>query len=192
MRVDDHPSVGKITNPTRARESELEREIWAAFLLTNRDISIFVSPTQNCRARKITTSAPTVERLVVSWATTRRKSRHTARIIPSIYWRCSFVMSHQRTSRPKNRRVPCFRKGHRYWAVRTSGSWMQISRKSSPAQGLTLLFWHTPFKHIWYLDSFGQKAKAELPTFAVYDIGAMARLKDQQMYHALRFVSAEE
>ena len=42
MRVDDHPKVGKVTNPTLAREAALEREARAAYPSINRDIRVVV------------------------------------------------------------------------------------------------------------------------------------------------------
>lgn len=192
MRVDDHPKVGKVTNPTLARESEVEREIRVALPDNSPDIPIFVIadtrlPSElnhNFRAYR-----EAFARIVTNHASkvaTYREHHPGYALALLVHDESSAYAESEEPTEP----VPSDRSRRsgrpHYWFL--DSYFARIIAES----GADFFFWHAPFKHIWHHDALGRRAKVELPTLAVYDIAALGSWDGQMKYDASRVASVEE
>jgi hypothetical protein len=191
-RVDDHPKVGKITNPTLARETELEREIRAAYPSMNTDIQVVVIADTGLPSEKdhnFTAYRKAFARIVGNHAAkvAAYRGRHPgyalALLVHDESSAYAQVEEPTNTSPSNGTRFPG--RAH-YWFL--DAFFTQIVAES----GADFFFWHTPYKHIWHVNAFGRQTEAELPTLAVYDIAALADWNDQLVYDPSLIVSVEE
>lgn len=192
MRVDDHPKVGRVKNPTLARESEIERSIRSAFPALNPGVPVIVVAS---------TGLPSVEDhnfTAYRYAFARIVGNHAKKVATYRQNHLGYTLAflvHDESSAYVEAEQPSdlatsdgsklLGRPH-YWFL--DADFTEIIAGS----GVDFFFWHAPFKHIWYLDAFGRKAKVELPTLAVFDVAAMKNWKDQLKYDIGRLVSVEE
>ncbi|UFS58175.1 hypothetical protein [Subtercola endophyticus] len=191
MRVDDHPKVGNLHNPTLAREAELEREIRAAFPSVSPDIPITVIantglPTED--DHNFTAYRDSFARIVGKHVAnvTAYREHHPGYVLALLVHdeSSAYVQAEDATEQPANgvifpdRAHPWFLDAH----------FTQIVAESEA----DYFIWHTPNKHLWRMNAFGRRAKVDLPSLVVYDIAAMADWNDQEVYDPLLIVSAEE
>lgn len=191
MRVDDHPKVGKIKNPTLARNTDLEREIRAAFPSMNPDIPVIVIANTGLPSEKdhnFSAYRAEFARIVGDHAAkvAAYRERHPGYALALLVHdeSSAYAQGEEPTGAPSDGMK--FRGQPHYWFL--DAYFTQIIAES----GADFFFWHTPYKHIWHLDASGRQAKAELPTLAVYDIAAMADWNDQLVCDASLIVSVEE
>ena len=192
MRVDDHPKVGKLTNPTLARDRDLEREIRAAFPSMNPDIPVVVIANTGLPSEmdhNFSAYRAAFARIVGDHAAkvAAYRERHPGYALALLVHdeSSAYAQAEEPTSAPPSDGMR-FRGQPHYWFL--DAYFTQIIAES----GANFFFWHTPYKHIWHLDASGRQAKAELPTLAVYDIAAMADWNDQLAYNPSRIVSVEQ
>ena len=192
MRVDDHPKVGKIKNPTLARETDLEREIRAAFPSMNPDIPVVVIANTVLPSEKdhnFSAYRAAFARIVGNHTkkVAAYRDRHPGYDLALLVHdeSSAYAQAEQSTSAPPSDGMT-FRGQPHYWFL--DSYFTQIIAES----GADFFFWHTPYKHIWHLEASDRQAKAELPTLAVYDIVAMADWNDQLAYNPSRIVSVEQ
>jgi hypothetical protein len=192
MRVDDHPRVGKITNPTLACEAALEREIRAAFPSMNHDIRVAVIANTGLPSdldHNFTAYREAFARIVGdhSAKVAAYRERHPGYALALLVHdeSSAYAQVEEPTKAPPSNGTMFPGRAH-YWFL--DAYFTRIVAES----GADFFFWHTPFKHIWYSNAFGRQAKAELPTLAVYDVATMADWIDQLVYDPSLIVSVEE
>lgn len=173
MRVDDHPKVGKVTNPTLARESEVEREIRAALPDYRPDIPIFVIADTTLPSElnhNFGAYREAFARIVTNHATkvAAYREQHPGYALALLVHdeSSAYVDSEEPTEVVPSDKSRLSGRPH-YWFL--DSYFARIIADS----GADFFFWHTPFKHIWHHDGLGGRAEVELPTLAVYDIGGV-------------------
>jgi len=191
MRVDDHPKVGKLTNPTLARETEMRREIREAFpslgpevrIVTIADTGLPTDDDHNFTAYRETFARVVGNHVAKVPAYRKRHPGYTLALL--VHDESSAYGYVERSSdAPVSDGMTFLARAH-YWFLDTF--FTQIVGES----GVDYFFWHTPYKHIWHLDAFGQKVKAKLPALTVYNVAAMADWNDQLDYNPGKIVSVE-
>ena len=181
MRVDDHPKVGKVTNPTLARESVVEREIRATLPMVNPDTTVFVIADTGLPGgedHNFNAYREAFARIVRNHAakvTAYRESHPGYALALLVHDESSAYAETEAPIGLASSDGPRFTGRAHAWFL--DGDFTQIIANS----GADFFFWHTPFKHIWQNDALDQLAKVDLPTLAVYEIAEMASWNDQQV-----------
>ncbi|MGZ0712603.1 hypothetical protein ACWPKO_30120 (plasmid) [Coraliomargarita sp. W4R53] len=191
MRVDDHPNVGKITNPTLAREREIEREVRASFPALDADVRVTViadtglasDADHNFNAyRQAFTRIVTDHSQKVETYRDRHPEYTLALLIrdeSSAYARV------ERDPRPAVRDELIAAEPH-YWFL--DDHFTRVIAKSNA----DYVIWSTPYKHAWHIDAQGRRLKVQLPAVAIYDVAAMLAWHDALIYEPSRMQSLEE
>lgn len=188
MRVDDHPKVGKITNPTLARESDMEREFRSAFPAMDPDVPVIVianTGLPQVKDHNFPAYREAFARTVANHASkvAAYRESHAGYGLALLVRDESSAYVEARGDNLEEMRFL----GHAHlWFL--DASFTQVIAQS----GADFVLWHTPFKHIWHHDAFGRRLKANLPALAVYDVAAMENWTGQLVYDADRLVSVEE
>lgn len=191
MRVDDHPKVGKITNPTLAREREIEREVRASFPALESDVRVTVIADTglasdadhnfNAYRQAFTRIVAGHSRKVETYR--NRHPEYTLALLirdeSSAYARVGW------DARPAVKDELIVSEPH-YWFL--DDHFTRVIAESNA----DYVIWSTPYKHAWYLNTQGQRMKAQLPTLAVYDVAAMFTWHDALIYEPSRVQSLEE
>lgn len=192
MRVDDHPKVGKVMNPTLARETRLEREIRTADPSIGPEVSITVIAKTGLPSEKDHNFAAyraAFARIVgdhVSKVATYRKRHPGYALALLVYDESSaYALAEEPIGEPLFDGSE-FRGQAHYWYL--DAYFTQIIAGS----GADFFLWHTPYKHLWHVDELGGRAKVELPALAVYDVTAMADWKGPLAFDQSLIVSVEE
>jgi hypothetical protein len=153
MRVDDHPKVGKLTNPTLARESEVEREIRATWPTMGPDTTAFVIADTGLPGGKDHNFNAYRE------AFARIVGNHAAKVTAYRESHPGYALAllvHDESSAYAETKAPMgltSSEGARFpgrahaWFL--DADFTQIIANS----GADFFFWHTPFKHIWHIDA---------------------------------------
>ena len=191
MRVDDHPKIGKITNPTLAREAALEREIREAIPSIDPDIPVLIIANTGLPSEEdhnFTAYRKAFARVVGNHAAkvdAYREGRPGYSLALLVHDESSAnVQSREPINAPPTRGTRVLGRAH-YWFL--DAYFTQIVAES----GADFFFWHTPYKHVWHIDAFGRQAKADLPLLAVYDISAMADWNSQVTYDPSHITNLE-
>lgn len=191
MRVDDHPQVGKITNPTLAREREVEREIRAAFPTLDSSASITViadtglpsEQDHNYDAHR-RAFARIVERHAQK-VTAYRESHPGYGLAMLIHDESSAFVQAENAARPLARGEIAAGQPH-LWFLDAYFTRIIAASKAD------FVIWSTPYKHTWQVDASGRRAKIDLPTLAIYDMAAMLGWDAPVVYDPTRMLSLEE
>lgn len=191
MRVDDHPKVGKVTNPTLAQERRSEREVRAA----------------------LPSMSPGVNVVVVADTGLPSEKDHNFDAYRQAFAR--IVGGHSRKVNAYREKHPDYALA---MLIRDeSSAYAQADRaEQPPAQGETVagqphfwflddfftriiaaskaefVIWSTPYKHLWHIDGLGRHVKMQLPALAIYDVAAMSGWEDSLICPSNRMLSVEE
>ncbi|RFA12253.1 hypothetical protein B7R22_16630 [Subtercola boreus] len=191
MRVDDHPPVGKLHNPTLAREAHLEREIRSAFPSMDRDIPISVIADTGLPSEEdhnFTAYRDAFARVVGDHAarvTAYRENQPGHALAFLVHDESSAYARVEASIAPPSNGTVFPGRAH-FWFL--DFFFIQIIAES----GVDFVFWHTPYKHMWRIDAFGLRTKVELPTLIVYDVAAMTDWDGPMIFEPSQIVSVEE
>jgi len=192
MRVDDHPRVGKLTNPTLAREKKIERELREALPSVREDARVWVNADTALSSEKdhnLDTYRDAFTRVVGghSQKVDAYRNNHpryalcvlirdesSAYVQTDVAERASIVAREIVAGKPH------------YWFL--VAHFTRIIAKSEA----DFVAWSTPYEHVWYIDAFGRRLKMNLPTLAIYDIVAMPEWEDSIVYDPSGAIIAEE
>ncbi|MDU0346468.1 hypothetical protein RWH44_12250 [Microbacterium sp. KSW2-29] len=191
MRVDDHPKVGKVTNPTLAREREVKRELLAAFPSIAKDARISVLASTDLPSyqdHNIEAYRDIFHRVLTGHA---RKVEAYRENHPG-YLIVMLVRDESSAYAITEQPVPVLRNGQSTPA--RPHLWFLDSHFTNviAESNADFIIWSTPYKHVWHLDPSGQRVKMDLPALAIYDVAEMARWSESVTYDPRFIVSLEE
>lgn len=191
MRVDDHPKVGKLTNPTLAREREVEREVRAALPSIPKDVKLSVLASTDLPSyedHNIEAYRDTFRRVLTGHA---RKVEEYRENHPG-YLTVMLVRDESSAYAIAEQPVPVLRNGQstpgrpHLWFL--DAHFTKIIAESNA----DFVIWSTPYKHVWHLDPSGTRVKMDLPALAIYDVAEMASWSESVTYDPRFMVSLEE
>lgn len=189
MRVDDHPKVGKLTNPTLARERKIEREVRAALPSTGRDVRAVVAADTGLSSEKdhnFDAYREAFTRIVVGHSKkveAYREHHPEYALAMLIRDESSAYAQAKRPAGPPAVGETIVGQPH-YWFLDAYFTRIIATSKAD------FVIWSTPYKHAWSVDAFGRRVKMHLPTLAVYDVAAMSGWEDPLIYES-RMISVE-
>ncbi len=191
MRVDDHPKVGRMTNPTLARERKVEREIRAAFPSMGPDVRVVVSADTGLAGEadhNFNAYRQAFARIVMghSQKVDVYREHHPDYALALLIRDESTAYAQAEQPRGSLSNGETIAGQPHYWFL--DAYFTRIIALS----GADFVVWSTPYKHAWHLDAFGTRAKLPLPTLAVYDIARMSSWDDALEYEPSRMLSVEE
>jgi hypothetical protein len=190
MRVDDHPQVGKVTNPTLARQRELEREVRAAFPSLGHDADITViadTGLSTAQDHNFDAYRQAFTRIVVGHSRkvdTYRNHHPQYGLAMLVHDESSAYAETEHPARTPTQGETVVGQPH-YWFV--DDYFTDIIATSTA----DFVIWSTPNKHIWHINAGGERLKAPLPALAIYDIKAMAGWQGSHPYDPGAMVSVE-
>ncbi|WP_426186077.1 hypothetical protein [Microbacterium sp. TWP3-1-2b2] len=191
MRVDDHPQVGKITNPTLAREREAEHEVRAAFPTLDSSVKMTViadTGLPSAQDHSFDAHRKAFARIVeghTKKVTAYRESHPGYGLAMIIHDESSAFVQAEHAASPLAKGEIAAGQPH-LWFLDTYFTRIIAASKAD------FVIWSTPYKHTWHLDASGRRAKLDLPTLAIYDIAAMLGWEAPLAYDPSRMLSLEE
>ena len=192
MRVDDHPRVGKLTNPTLAREKKIERELREALPSVKEDARVWVNADTGLSSENdhnFNAYRDAFSRVVVghSQKVNAYRANHPGYALCMLIRdeSSAYMQTDVAARAPTGAGEIVSGKPH-YWFL--DSYFTQIIAES----GADFVVWSTPYKHAWYIDAFGRRMKMNLPTLAIYDITAMSEWEDSIIYESSGIISVEE
>jgi len=191
MRVDDHPKVGRVINPTLAREKKVEREIRAAFPSMGPDVRVVVAADTGLASEadhNFDAYRQAFARIVVGHSQkvdVYREHHPDYALALLIRDESSAYTQAERPAGSPSKGETIVGHPH-YWFL--DAYFTRIIAQSMA----DFVIWSTPYKHVWHLDAFGRRAKTHLPILAVYDIAKMSGWGDALAYEPSRMLSVEE
>ncbi|MFV0533582.1 MAG: hypothetical protein ACK5MR_08015 [Cumulibacter sp.] len=175
MRVDDHPKVGRMTNPSLAREKKVEREIRAAFPSMGHDVRVVVTADTGLESEQdhnFEAYRQAFARVVVNHSHKVEAYRQHHPDYPLVLFirdeSSAYTQAEQPAVSPRSGDT-IVGQPH-YWFL---DSYFTRIIALSMAD---FVIWSTPYKHVWHLDTFGRRAKLHLPSLAVYDIARISEV----------------
>jgi hypothetical protein len=191
MRVDDHPQVGKITNPTLAREREVQREVRAALPALDSTVRITVIADTGLPSEQdhnYNAHRRAFARIVEGHAEKVRAYRESHPgygLAMLIHDESSAFVQTEHATAPLARDDVAAGQPH-LWFLDANFT------RIIAASNADFVVWSTPYKHAWRIDAFGRRAKIDLPSLAIYDVAAMHEWKAPVVYDPTRMLSLEE
>lgn len=192
MRVDDHPRVGKVTNPTLAREKKIERELRQALPSVSEDARVRVNADTGLSSEKnhnFDAYREAFTRVVVghSRKVDAYRANHPGYALGMLIRdeSSAYMQTDIAARAPATAGETITGKPH-YWFL--DAYFTQTIAKS----GADYVVWSTPYKHAWHLDTFGKRMKMNLPTLAIYDVAAMSEWDEPIIYEPSGVISVEE
>lgn len=190
MRVDDHPRVGKVTNPTLARERKIEREVRAALPSIGHDVRVVVTADTGLSSEKnhnFDAYREAFTRTLVGHSQKVEAYReHHPEYALAMLIRdesSAYAQAEQTAASPAVGET-IVGQPH-YWFL--DAYFTQIIAASRA----DFVVWSTPYKHAWHVDAFGERVKTHLPTLAIYDVAAMFGWEAPTTYEPTRMISVE-
>lgn len=190
MRVDAHARVGKVTNPTLARERKIECEVRAALPSIGHDVRVVVTADTALSSEKdhnFDAYREAFTRVVVGHSQkveAYRKHHPKHALAMLIRDESSAYTQATRPAGPQAVGETIVGQPH-YWFL--DAYFTQIIETSKA----DFVIWSTPYKHAWHVDAFGRRGKMHLPTLAVYDVAAMSECEAPVTHELTRMISVE-
>lgn len=191
MRVDDHPQIGNLTNPTLAREARLAREVRDAMPWLGADVRVTVVgntglPTHDDHnyqayrdtfSRVVTSHAakvPTYRAHHPGYALAMLIRDESSAYAEAVSAGAGVVAGEPRACRPH--------------------LWFLDARfiETIEASNAEFVIWSTPYKHVWHIDDDGERMKIPLPELCIFNVAALPGWSDPLAYDPSRLVSVEE
>ncbi|QYG11381.1 hypothetical protein [Microbacterium sp. PAMC22086] len=190
MRVDDHPRVGKVTNPTLARERKIEREVREAVPSIGHDVRVVVTADTGLSSEEdhnFDAYRQAFSRIVVGHSQkveAYREHHPEYALAMLIRDESSAYAQAERPAGAPAEGETIVGQPH-YWFLDAYFTRIIATSKAD------FVIWSTPYKHAWHVDAFGRRVKMHLPTLAIYDVAAMSGWDDPFIYETNRMISVE-
>lgn len=191
MRVDDHPQIGKRTNPTLAKERDAERAVRAALpeLDSNTRVTIIAdTELPSLEDHNFGAYQQAFARVVQDHARkvgTYRENHPEYGLAMLIRDESSMYAQAEQSKNPAVEGEMIAAQPH-FWFL--DANFVRIIAASNA----DFVIWSTPYKHGWHIDTSGHRTKLDLPTLAIYDIAAMTGWDELLTYDPNRMLSLEE